>query len=331
MADIHTRHVGTAVVAGPPFSRISWGAIIAGTVCAFALQLVLNMIGLAAGLAAIDPGQDRETLSGIATGTGIWWGVSALIALFAGGWVAARLSGVPIRITAALHGVSVWALSVLLAVWLATSAVTSLASGVVGAVSQVGQVAATALGGSEDGGGAIDLSGLRTNERLQAVGDDIRSEARQIYRQVVSPEQEEQAGEAVQSTARDVARSPGDIGQDLNLLIDRLFASDGVFGEEDRQEAVEAIANRLGVSEQEAERIVDNWQERYQEALQGLEESATELRQAAAEAAERTTEVVAEASMWTAIALILGFVAALIGGIVGKPEPWAVEAADEMR
>jgi hypothetical protein len=35
--------------------------------------------------------------------------------------------------------------------------------------------------------------------------------------------------------------------------------------------------------------------------------------------------------MWTAIALILGFVAALIGGIVGKPEPWAVEAADEVR
>jgi hypothetical protein len=232
--------------------------------------------------------------------------------------------------TAALHGVSVWALSVLLAVWLATSAVTSLASGVVGAVSQVGQVAATALGGSS-GGGAIDVTGLRANERLQAVGADIRTEARQIYRQVVSPEQEDQAVEAVQSTARDVARSPGDIGQDLNLLIDRLFASDGVFGEEDRQEAVEAIANRLDVSDEEAEQIVDNWQERYQEALQGLEEGAAELRQAAAETAERTTEVVAEASMWTAIALILGFVAALIGGIVGKPEPWAVEAADEVR
>ena len=30
------------VVSAPPFSRISWGSIIAGTVCAFALQLLLN-------------------------------------------------------------------------------------------------------------------------------------------------------------------------------------------------------------------------------------------------------------------------------------------------
>ena len=47
------------------------------------------------------------------------------------------------------------------------------------------------------------------------------------------------------------------------------------------------------------------------------------------EAAQQATTVVAQASMWTAIALVLGFVAALIGGIVGKPEPWVVEAAED--
>lgn len=327
------------VVAAPPFSRISWGSILAGTICAFALQLLLNLAGLGLGLATVDVSQGTEAFAEIGIGAGIWWGLSAIVSLIVGGWIAGRLAGVPIRITAALHGASVWALATLLTVWLATTTLSTAVSGAFGAVGQIGQATASAVTGvvgDGDGGemGSPVLAEAReglaqAGEQRQSVMRSIRREARELYRQAVSEEARQEAAEAVQETARDVVRSPGDIGQDVNALVDRLFAADGVFSEDERERAVDVIQQRLGVSDAEAEEIVNNWQERYQAALQQVDEALTQLRQEAVATAEEAADAVGAAAGWTALALALGLIAAVGGGILGKPEPWMLEAADE--
>jgi len=110
----------------PLFAAIRWGAVLAGVAVGISVQLVLTLLGIAAGLATID------VTSGETVGMGplIWAGISMLIAAFVGAYVAARMSGLKRKVDGILHGVVSWAVTTLLFVVLATSAGGSLMSGV---------------------------------------------------------------------------------------------------------------------------------------------------------------------------------------------------------
>src|SRR4028118_1713751 len=66
---------------------------------------------------------------------GIWWTVSGIIASFAGGYVAGRLSGRPKESTAGLHGITAWAATTLVIFYLLTSTLGGLLGGVYNTVS----------------------------------------------------------------------------------------------------------------------------------------------------------------------------------------------------
>ncbi|MBC7530676.1 MAG: hypothetical protein H7318_03795 [Oligoflexus sp.] len=67
--------------------RISWPAILGGVVVALAVQLLLSLLGLAIGASTIDPLKEQNPMAGLATGTGIWFALTMIISLYAGGWV----------------------------------------------------------------------------------------------------------------------------------------------------------------------------------------------------------------------------------------------------
>ena len=118
-------------------SRISWGAILAGTLTTIALMFLLNILGLGIGLTTIDPLTESDPFSGVGISTAIWWILSNVAALFTGGLVAARMSGLPSNIDGALHGFLVWALSLILAIVMLTSAVGGILNGLGNLVSGV--------------------------------------------------------------------------------------------------------------------------------------------------------------------------------------------------
>jgi hypothetical protein len=66
-------------------SRISWGAIFAGTLVAFVAQILFTLLGLATGLTVVEPMTGQAPWEGIGIGAGIWWVVTALISLFLDG------------------------------------------------------------------------------------------------------------------------------------------------------------------------------------------------------------------------------------------------------
>ena len=85
--------------------RISWGAVLAGAVIVIAVQISLSLLGLGIGLSTVDPAAgDTPGATSLGLGAGIWWVVSNLIALVIGGYVAARLSGMPLRGDGIIHG-----------------------------------------------------------------------------------------------------------------------------------------------------------------------------------------------------------------------------------
>ena len=104
----------------PMRDRIRWGPIIAGVVTAFAVLLFLSVLGIALGISALG-GDDPQTWG---TAAGIWGGLSLLVAFFVGGWMAARAAATLSESDGPLNGFVTGAATLLLLLWLATTALT---------------------------------------------------------------------------------------------------------------------------------------------------------------------------------------------------------------
>lgn len=300
------------VITGSP-SRVSWGAIFAGTISGLAIYLVLGLMGLAAGIGAIDPAEEANPVSGVPYGLGVWWVISALVAFFIGGVIAGRLAGFPRSTTGALHGLTVGSLTLLLVAWLATTTAGSAISGAAGAIAQIfdgadtrnvritvaqplqriaaqavqqpagqqqqGQQAAT----GQQGGGEAEQQFQLATEFQNQVTRAIRQEAASLLRAFLSPEEQRRVRQQAVATYRDLIRTPGDAGRDVQQLFDFLLSNRGVLGEQDQQEAKRILIDRLGVPEQDADLIISRWTERYQQAVQELQQlvndAQSQLRQ----------------------------------------------------
>lgn len=86
---------------------IRWSAVLAGAVVAVGLWGVLQVLGIGAGLAALDP-DDATSAHGAALGTGAWSIIAPLIAMFVGGYVSAKLANTYDRRVAGAHAAVMW-------------------------------------------------------------------------------------------------------------------------------------------------------------------------------------------------------------------------------
>ncbi|RJP24249.1 MAG: hypothetical protein C4520_04405 [Candidatus Abyssobacteria bacterium SURF_5] len=196
-------------------SRISWGAIFAGAVVAVVVQLTLITLGLAIGFATIDPASEQNPFGGLGIGSAIWWIVSSIIALFAGGWVAGRLAGLQRIFDAALHGIITWGLVILLSAYFITSAVGAIIGGGFGMIGSVlsgsGQ-AVTALLPADVSGEIQEIVGAQENQQFarnlySAVGDMARGGATQQERERVVALLEQNTGMSRQEAEDFVRRT----------------------------------------------------------------------------------------------------------------------------
>ena len=123
-------------VRGSLFPPIRWSAVLAGVSIAISVQLVLMMLGVASSLALVNISLGEIPGAGAL----IWACCSMLIAAFVVSYVAGRLSGLWRKVDGMLHGVICWAVSVMLALILATTTGGSLISGLVSNLIQGGVV-----------------------------------------------------------------------------------------------------------------------------------------------------------------------------------------------
>jgi len=105
----------------PVRSRVSWGAIFAGAAMAFTVYFILSLLGTAIGLSV----RDRVEGENLGIGAVTWAGVSLILALFVGGYVASQCAVGENKAEATIHGIMVWGVLFIAIVWLATSTVRS--------------------------------------------------------------------------------------------------------------------------------------------------------------------------------------------------------------
>ncbi len=104
-------------------NRVQFGPIIAGVLTAIATLLILTVLGLAIGTSALEP---RDAGEGLGTGAAIWGIISALIAFFLGGWVAAKTAAVAGAGSGMINGLMVGAAIIALVLWLTGSGVSNI-------------------------------------------------------------------------------------------------------------------------------------------------------------------------------------------------------------
>jgi hypothetical protein len=268
------------LVSQPPW-RFSWPAVFAGTIISLGIWLLLHVLGLGAGLTAINP-EDFRSLRGVGVGTGIWSLIVPIIAMFVGGFAAAKVAGPINRLSAGIHGAALWALATIVT----TLATVSLLSGLIGGVAKVGQeaigTAGRALGAVP--GGLMESTGISTddllgpvNERLQRAGQPTVSG--------------DQMGAVVRDAMRTAVRQ----------------------GHVDREVLTTALARNTALSQNDAREIAGTLEQRFNQQASKAGEQAKQAGTTALEAAETT----GKGLLGLFFAMLLGLVAAVAGATVG--------------
>lgn len=104
----------------PVYSRVSWGALLAGATVSLAVYSLLTMLGIAIGFTV----SDRMDANELGMGAGIWAFVALLFSLFLGGWVSTQCTVGENRTEAILYGMIVWGLASSMLLWLTAAGLT---------------------------------------------------------------------------------------------------------------------------------------------------------------------------------------------------------------
>jgi hypothetical protein len=264
----------TAVIAP---ERISWGAILGGAVTALAVGTLLHSLGFALGLSAIDP-SNPSSFRASSIFTGVWSLVTAFLALFAGGMVAARVAGVVSRTGGAIHGLVMWGLTTIAGTFL----IFNLLSHAISGAASVGKTAIeSGAAAAGQAGGISNALGIDFNDMLAPINQRLQAEGKPTV------------------TANQVEAASKDVMQQAVRQGGRI----------DRDTLVNSIAAKTNLSRQDAAEVA----ERLEAKLGTSGGAAQDIQTGALRAAESTGK-----AFWGVFAaLLIGMISAVVGASLG--------------
>jgi hypothetical protein len=224
-------------------SYVEWGAVFAGAVLAAALSFVLLTFGVAIGLSATSPWPGAGLSAKVIASIAVFWTMAQQIgSVMAGGYVAGRMrsrwfeTGPEAEFRDGLHGALVWGVAVLI------SALLIFATA--GAVTKTGASLASKAAGS------MASSTEATDTVIDAMLRPVNAgQAAPAGPQGTSAAQATPAGQrpaASEETRAEIAR------------ILATSVTSGSITSENRTYLTQLVAQRTGISQQEAERRVNN-------------------------------------------------------------------------
>jgi hypothetical protein len=195
---------------------LRWSAVFAGTACSVGFWMLLQLLGLGIGLAAVNI-DDAGSLRGVGIGTTVWSLVSPLIAMFFGGMIAGKFAQTPERKLAGAHGLVMWAITSVVGLGATVWIVTMLAGSVASAGSAAVQVTGNAISSAADQidpEQALDTLGIDADDLLAPINQRLAAQGKPAVTVA-------QLRAAMRGVARDVARG----GFDRDRLINQLAAN----------------------------------------------------------------------------------------------------------
>jgi hypothetical protein len=270
--------VATRVGSRRTYSRMSWGAALAGAVVAGASMIMLSLLGVAFGAGGLRFTETTASdMAGYGLGAGIWTAVNMILSMGFGAYVAARLSGTHSHLDAELHGITVWAVAILMMTVLLAQAVGSI----------VGTVASTA---GSAAGSAVSTAG---------------SLASGVAQQVSPKGLVDQLGQSLISSGDPTQMTRSQITSEIAALAGRRVVN-GSLTDQERDRLATLVAAQAGISKEEAARRVARME---QDAVAALAQAEQQARKAA--------ETAARGAAAGAKGLFSGLLLSLAGALVG--------------
>ena len=264
-------------------SAVAWAAIIGGALAAVAITLLLVALGSGIGLSSVSPwtalNPSATTFTLLAA---VWLIIVQWLSSALGGYLAGRLrtkwAGVhtdEVFFRDTVHGFLAWALASILVAALATSSVSSAVSSAGRAISNVA------------GGAASTASQAATNQLSGSNGYFLDTLFRKDQPDANAPPQEVRA-EASRILTRSIANGGIDPG--------------------DRTYLAKLIATRIGISQQDAEKRIDDTVAQMKAAEEKVKQATDAARKASA-----------QASFYLFFSMLIGaFIASTAGAIGGR-------------
>lgn len=118
----------------PTPARISVRAVLAGAAFALALDVLLTAVGAAFGVSAMSP--TAAWSAGLGAGIIAWLVIALALSVFFGAWVATAVARARGRREGVLHGLTTWAVTILLGLWIVGGTLGAAMGGMFGAVTR---------------------------------------------------------------------------------------------------------------------------------------------------------------------------------------------------
>lgn len=274
-------------------TRICWAAIFAGLTAALALQVLFMMLGAGLGFAIYSPLTNDNPVADLGAGAVIIQGLSAVLSLWFGGWVAGRFAPLRDHKTGWLHGFIVWC------------------SATVAGVLLVSAGAGWAMGDlSKLVGGGLSLAGKPAAAMAESAPSVAKDALKQSGDTMSSFVDEAVGGIPASDTARSV-RAKREVGFAVARLFNPMQTGDT---SEARAAAVKALVDNTGVSQADAERTVASWTASYDRLKADLKTAKDQAEAKAREAAEKAAKALSIFSLCAFVGFALGALAASMGG-----------------
>ena len=262
--------------------RISWGGVFAGLFLVLSIQLLLIMLGFGVGLSVFQPGRGLPSPGTIGIDAAAWWVGSYIVALLIGSYAAARLAAVVLRFDGMLHGLVTWAFALLVTLYLLTS---SLGGVIGGAFGVVGNAVSTA-------GQSLKAAVPQVTGARGISNDQIQQRAGELLQPIDPSRMNNEQAEA---------RVTKDVGT---------YLAGGSGAQQARNDIIDIMAARLGISRDDAARRFDQWAAQFEQAK-------SQLTQGAQQVAHQAANALSQAALWGFGALLLGAIFSAVGGALG--------------
>ncbi len=297
-------------------SAVSWGAIFAGAAGAAALSLILLILGTGLGLSSVSPwAQAGIAATTFGVSTILWITFTQIAASGMGGYLAGRLrtkwasvhtDEVYFRDTA--HGFLSWAIASLATAALLSSVIGSIIGTGVQAGAATASGAVTAIAGA--GAGAVASASPEMEGDAGPMGYFVDSLFRKDAGMPTSSNPAASDVTAAPPSAPVSETAPPPVAE-----VGRIFASNAAAGAlpaEDIRYLGQLVAQRTGMTQQDAEkRVVDTYAR--------LQAKLSEMSNATKAAADAARKASSYAALWLFISLLVGaFVASLAATFGGR-------------
>lgn len=250
-----------SVLSGPKF----FVALISGVILAFAVQLVLTNLSVAAGISILGRQSDGDsgshesgsvggTVRKIGTAVGIWTLVTVSIALAIACFLAVQLSLLTVDTgLGAILGLVIWGAYFVLLVWVSSTTVGSL----------IGSVVNSATSGFQAimGTATAALGAKAVNQQVVSTAEAAAAAVRRELGNAVDPgtirENIEDYLEMLRPPELDITKIRGEFERLLNDPQLRDVAGTQDLRNIDRQKFIDLVGNRTDLSKKDVNRIVD--------------------------------------------------------------------------